>query len=91
MDTSVEISPIKDGNKAQLKAFLDLPYRLYKGQAAWHPPLRFERADQISLSKNPNARDLDRQLFIARKGQTVVGRIAAFLNPQHENDWPDES
>ena len=81
MNASVEILPIDDGHKAQLKTFLDVPYRLYHGHPAWHPPLRFERADQISRSKNPNAQDLDRQLFIARRGADVVGRIAAFLNP----------
>ena len=89
MNASVEILPIDDGHKAQLKTFLDVPYRLYHGHPAWHPPLRFERADQISRSKNPNAQDLDRQLFIARRGADVVGRIAAFLNPQHREHYQD--
>ena len=88
---SVEISPLNDQDKAQLKSFLDVPYSLYRGQAAWHPPLRFERAEQISQLKNPNASHLERQLFIATRGGESVGRIAAFLNPQHRDRYQDEA
>ena len=88
---SVEIVAINDVDKTQLKHFLGVPYDLYRGQGAWHPPLRFERSHQISRSKNPNAHDLDRQLFIARRGSDVVGRIAAFINPQHRERYQDEA
>jgi len=84
-----EIFAINDANKDQLAAFLNVPYDIYKSEAAWHPPLRFERAHQISQSKNPNAAGLERQLFIARRGDKVVGRIAAFLNPQHRELYKD--
>ena len=88
---SVEILTLNDLDKAQLKSFLDVPYSLYRGQAAWHPPLRFERAEQISQLKNPNASHLERQLFIAKRGDDIVGRIAAFLNPQHRERYQDEA
>ena len=88
---SVEVLPINDQDKAQLKSFLEVPYDLYRGQVAWHPPLRFERADQISQIKNPNAAHLDRQLFIAMRGGHIVGRIAAFLNPQHRERYNDDA
>lgn len=67
-----------------LKLFLDLPYELYRGQAHWHPPLRFERKEQLSQKKNPIATDLDRQLFLAFRDGRAVGRIAAFINPAHQ-------
>lgn len=85
----IEILAINDHHKAQLQSFLDLPYTLYRNEAAWHPPLRFERRLQISQDKNPNAKDIDRQLFIAKRGEKVVGRIAAFLNPQHRKRYND--
>lgn len=87
----IEILAINDQNKSQLKDFLGVPYDIYQGQAAWHPPLRFERASQISQSKNPNASDLDRQLFIAKLEGQIVGRIAAFLNPQHRALYKDNA
>ena len=85
----LEILPIDDENKAQLRAFIDVPYNLYRGEAAWHPPLRFERAQQISRLINPNAQDLDRQLFVAKRDGVAVGRIAAYLNPQHLDLYKD--
>ena len=88
---SVKILPINDQDKAQLKSFLNVPYDIYRGQSAWHPPLRFERADQISQIKNPNASHLERQLFIAKRGEKIVGRIAAFLNPHHRERYQDEA
>lgn len=88
---SAEIFAIDDKNKKQLQAFLNVPYDIYRGQAAWHPPLRYERAHQISTLKNPHAKGLTRQLFIARRGTEIVGRIAAFLNPQHRELYQDEA
>lgn len=53
--------------------------------------MRYERAHQISQSKNPNAASLERQLFIAKRGDRVVGRIAAFLNPEHHARYKDDA
>jgi len=68
----------------EVKRFLALPYDLYRGQAAWAPPLRLERAEQLDPEKNPAARNLDRQLFLAVCDGQDVGRIAAFINPNHD-------
>lgn len=76
-------------SKKDVQAFLDYPYTLYKDEPYWHPPLRFERKDQLSQVKNPIAKSLDRQLFLARRGDTVVGRIAAFINPAHQLRYKD--
>jgi len=61
-----------------------VPYDIYRGQAAWAPPLRIERKDQLDPKKNPSARVLDRQLFLAVQNGRDVGRIAAFINPVHD-------
>ena len=68
----------------EVKRFLALPYDLYRGQAAWAPPLHLERAEQLDSEKNPAARNLDRQLFLAVCDGEDVGRIAAFINPNHD-------
>ncbi len=88
---SIEILAINDADKAQIAAFLDVPYRLYRDNPSWHPPLRFERKQQLSKLQNPHAAHLIRQLFIARRGGEVVGRIAAFLNPQHRRLYQDNA
>jgi len=75
---------IKADTSAEIKRFLDVPYDIYRGQAAWAPPLRIERKDQLDPTKNPAAQKLDRQLFLAIKNGRDVGRIAAFINPMHD-------
>jgi hypothetical protein len=82
--STTQLDIIEVRTPAQTKRFLDLPYDIYRGQSSWAPPLRIERKEQLDPKKNPAARDLDRQLFLAIKDGKDVGRIAAFLNPAHD-------
>ena len=82
---------MKVGTPSEIKRFLSLPYDLYRGQAAWAPPLRLERKDQLDPAKNPAASQLDRQLFLAVQGGRDVGRIAAFINPIHDANHDNET
>jgi hypothetical protein len=68
---------------ADRKAFLDLPYRAYRNDPSWRPPLMIERATQIDPKHNPALAAMEHVLLLARKGGEVVGRIAAFVNPAH--------
>lgn len=86
-----QVDIVKVQTPAQVKRFLALPYDIYRGQAAWAPPLRLERADQLDPKKNPAARDLDRQLFLAVCDGQDVGRIAAFTNPAHDKQHDTET
>jgi len=83
----ITVVPIID--KAQLKQFLDFPYDLYRGEANWIAPLRFERATQINPDKNPALLGVETQLFLALKNRAVVGRIAAIKNPHHLDTHKD--
>ena len=87
--TEIVIQPVE--TPAEIKRFLALPYDLYKGQPAWAPPLRLERAEQLDPQKNPAARYLDRQLFLAVQDGQDVGRIAAFTNPDHDKQHDNET
>ena len=78
-------------NKADEKRFLEYPYTLYRGEPQWRAPLRFERKEQFSKKKNPAARGLNRQLFLAKRGGVTVGRIAAFVNPAHQAHHQDKT
>ena len=64
-------------------AFIDLPYRLYKGEPHWRPPLRMERKAQIG-PKNPARAEITAKFFLALRDGRVVGRIAAFTNALHD-------
>jgi GNAT superfamily N-acetyltransferase len=86
---SVEIRPVE--TKAERKAFLDFPYRLYADQPIWVAPLRFERARHIDPKHNPFFEHAEVQLFLAYRDGRVVGRISAHvdnnLNEFQDNLW----
>ncbi|MEO0982638.1 MAG: hypothetical protein AAFX03_08305 [Pseudomonadota bacterium] len=76
---------------ADKKAFLDLPYRLYRGDPTWRPPLRFERAEQINPKKNPGLANIESAYWLARRDGEVVGRCASFVNHAHLDAHKDET
>jgi GNAT superfamily N-acetyltransferase len=65
------------------RAFLDLPYRLNAGAAAWVPPLRMADRVRTDRAKNPFFRHADAAHFLARRDGRVVGRVAAIENRLH--------
>lgn len=66
-----------------LKTFLDLPYRAYRNDLLWRPPLRFERRELLDPEKNPSLQHIDCQFFLAFRGAEAVGRICAHVNHRH--------
>lgn len=72
-----------------LKAFIDFPYELYKNDPVWVAPLRSEQAAQFVPAKNPMLTHCTYTLFLAKDGDRVVGRIAAFLDQLALNHWKE--
>jgi len=86
----ISIVPVESG--ADLKAFIDLPYRLYAEDSNWRPSLRFERRAHLDPKKNPAApSEGQRKLFLAYRAGKVVGRIAAFFNLSHLELYGDNT
>src|SRR5688572_33100903 len=78
--SGVTIVPLSPGD---LKSFLTLPWRVYAGDPNWRPPLLLERKQFLNVRKNPFFQHGQVQLFLARRGPTVIGRIAAIINTAH--------
>ena len=72
------VAPV--AGKADLKAFIDLPFRLYANDPHWVPPLKAEVRELLTPGKNPFFEHADVQLFLARRGGAVVGRISAHID-----------
>jgi hypothetical protein len=72
------ITPVS--GKADLKAFVDLPWAIYADDANWVPPLKDEVHGLLTPGKNPFHEHADHQYFLARRGQEVVGRISAHID-----------
>ncbi len=77
------------GKRADRKAFLTFPYRLYRDDPVWVPPLRMAEAALMNREKNPFFEHADAQHFLARRGKRVVGRIAAIENRRHNEVHED--
>jgi hypothetical protein len=66
--------------KADRKAFVDLPYRLYAKDPNWVPPLKDEIHALITPGKNPWFEHGEAQLFLAEADGRVTGRISAHID-----------
>ncbi|QAT85632.1 hypothetical protein EJ065_4072 [Corallococcus coralloides] len=81
MPSDVQVTPVRGA--ADRTAFIRLPYSLYRDDPNWVPPLEMERRDFLDPKKNPFFDYAEVELFLARRGQDVVGRVAAIKNPRH--------
>lgn len=81
-----EVSCRKD-----LNAFVELPYRLYAADADFVPPLRSDVRWMLDPAQNPFWRHARRTLFLARRGDRVVGRIAAIADDEHNRVHSDRT
>lgn len=66
--------------KKGLKAFVKFPFSLYKDSKYWVPPIIKQELETFDKDKNPIFKDAEARFFLAYKGNTIVGRIAAIVN-----------
>ena len=66
--------------KADRKAFVDLPYRLYASDTNWVPPLKNEVHSLITPGDNPWFEHGEAQLFLAEADGRFTGRISAQID-----------
>jgi len=76
----LNINIIDTNDKALVKRFVGIPYRLYKNHPQWVPPILMDAETQLNRSKHPFFEHSDADFFIASKDGRDVGRIAALEN-----------
>ena len=74
----------------QRKQFLELPWKIYRGDPNWIPPLRFDQKENVGYIHNPFYERNQIQTFLAYRGSEVVGRIGAILNQGHIERYDDQ-
>lgn len=75
---SITVRPV--ASRADRKAFVDLPFRLYANDPNWVPPLKDEVHGLITPGKNPWFEHGEAQLYLAERDGRVVGRISAHID-----------
>ncbi len=85
----VDVSVV--AGRRDLKAFIDLPFRLNATSPVWIPPLKLDQRFLLSRRMNAFFKHGEAQYFLARRDGRVVGRITAQVNhafnEEKGNDW----
>ncbi len=75
--------------KSDLKRFIHLPYKLYKNDPVWIPPLLDEQFSQFDAKRNPTLDHCEYSLFLLVENDEVIGRIAAFIDKLALDTWKE--
>jgi GNAT superfamily N-acetyltransferase len=81
LPSDVQVTPVRGA--AEKMRFIRFAYSIYRNDPSWVPPLEMERKDFLDPKKNPFFEYGELELFLARRGGQLVGRIAAIRNPRH--------
>jgi hypothetical protein len=82
---SVEIIEVND--KKRLKAFIDLPWKLYKDDPVWVPPLKMAVKDLLN-KKHPFYETGETKMWLALQNGEAVGRIMGVI-PHVHNEYQE--
>jgi GNAT superfamily N-acetyltransferase len=86
---SLEVRPV--ATKRDLMRFIKLPWRLYRNERSWVPPLVSERTKFLDRDKNPFFEHAEAEYFVAWRDGEPVGRVSAHvdrnLNEFQGTDW----
>ncbi len=82
---AVDVEIVTVRTTAERDLFVRFGEVIYREDPLWIPPIFVERKDFLDPKKNPFLRDGHArvELFLARHGGEVVGRIAAIDNPRY--------
>jgi GNAT superfamily N-acetyltransferase len=86
---ALDVRPV--ASKRELNTFIKLPWRLYRNEPNWVPPLVFDRKRFLDRSRNPFFKHAEVELFLAWRGDQPVGRISAQIdrnfNEFQHHEW----
>ncbi|MBN8593316.1 MAG: N-acetyltransferase [Anaerolineae bacterium] len=84
---AVDVRKVESAQDRQV--FFEFPWKLYRNDPNWVPPLLSMRHDLLNRQKNPSWEYMEGDHFIAWRGAEAVGTITAFINHRH-NEFHDE-
>jgi len=70
-------------SQSERDAFIEFQWRIYEKDPAWVPPLLIERKEFLNRDKHPFYKHGDAALFLAKRGEEIVGRIMASDDPNY--------
>ncbi|MCB9936960.1 MAG: N-acetyltransferase [Planctomycetaceae bacterium] len=79
--SDISIVPVQ--TKRQQKQFLTLPWKIYRDDPYWIPPLRQNQKELVGFAPHPFYDDSEGQAFLALRNGEPVGRVLAIVNTPH--------
>ncbi len=70
-------------SKKDWNDFIKFPWKIYKNDPAWVPPLIVQQKDIFDIKTNPFFEHSEAEFYIARRGSETVGTIVAIVNNRH--------
>ena len=78
---AVRIAAVRD--ERALNSFVTLPWSIHARNPLWVPPLRSQDKALLSPGRHPFWNAARRELFLAMRGNEIVGRVAAIVDDNH--------
>lgn len=74
-------------NRRDLHAFIRFPFRIYRNNPYWVPPLLLDERNTLRADKNPAFAHCRARLLLAEKDGRLAGRVAAIINDRYVQKW----
>ena len=80
------ITIVEANTKKLLLDYIKFPFKLYKNDKNWVPPLINEELETFNKDKNPAFTNAEATFYLAYRNNEIVGRIAAIINWDEVNN-----
>src|SRR6266567_3540026 len=81
--TAHPLSVVEVCSRTERDQFIKFPWRIYKNDPAWVPPLIIERKAFLDRQRHPFYQHGDAALFLAKRNGEIVGRIIVSDDPNY--------
>lgn len=79
--SSIDIEAVT--TRKGMSEYVQFPFKLYRNDPCWVPPLIEERIGYFNTQKNPLWEHARYQLFVARRRGEVIGTVGGVVNDRH--------
>ncbi len=86
--SAVKITPVQ--GRKDMAEFIELPWKIYRDNPLWAPPLKSAQAKLFNRKKHPFWSFSRGEFFLARRGNETVGRILAIIDGNY-NQYHSET
>jgi len=83
--TAYAVRPVE--GKQDFEAFFRLPWKIYRDDPLWVPPMRSSARNELRPGTNPFLNHCDHRLFVLEREGEAVGRIAALVDTLAVEAW----